>query len=165
MADTTNIPAKPATDTKNSVATASRYAGVFSLGSVGVFMFLGTFSPDQQTQILHSANVMYTSLQAFVGAAADIWFIVFPVVAIWLGKMGIDSGKIGNVVNRVFALAKAGNLEAKVALVSAASSRDIGTQAIINPTLAPLAETPANVVVSAAAATATTAVNPAPAAA
>ena len=161
-ATTASNSAAAPSDTKNSVKTASRYAGVVSLGSVGVFMFLGTFSPEQQTQILHSANIMYTSLQAFVGAAADIWFIVFPVIAIWLGKMGIDSGKIDNVVNRVFDLAKAGNLEAKVALVNAASSPAIGTQALVNPELAPLPSTAGNVVATPAAVSLVVPQNPAP---
>jgi hypothetical protein len=164
MTDNPTVPAKPATDTTNSAKTASRYAGVFSLGSVGIFMFLGTFPPDQQTAILKSANVMYESLRTFVGAAADIWFIVFPVVAIWLAKMGIDAGKVQNVMARVFALAKSGNLEAKVAIVNAASSKEIGTQAIINPELAPLAATSTNVVATPAAVPAALPQNPAPAA-
>lgn len=168
MSDTattaSNSAAAPS-NTKNAVTIASRYAGVFGLGSVGVFMFLGTFTPDQQTQILHSAHVMYTSLQTFVGAAADIWFIVFPAIAVWLTKIGIDSGKIGNVVNRIFDLARAGNLEAKVALVNAASSPEIGTQAIVNPELAPLAATAGNVVSTPAAVPAALPQNPAPSAA
>lgn len=154
MADTTNnLPAVvPApTDTTNKVKTGGRYATVFGMGSVAIFMFLGTFPPDQQTEVLKSANVMYESLRSFIGAAADIWFIVFPGLAIWLTKMGIDAGAIGNAVNRVFALAKAGNLEAKVALVNAAGSPDIGSRGVVNAELAPLAATSGNVVATPAA--------------
>jgi hypothetical protein len=146
MAETTtaNLPAP--TDTTNKVKTGSRYATVFSMGGMAIFMFLGTFSPDQQASILESANLMYESLRTFIGAAADIWFIVFPVIAAVLTKWGIDAGGIGNAVNRVFALAKAGNLEAKVALVNAASSPDIGSRGVVNAELAPLAATSGNVV-------------------
>lgn len=163
MADTvTTLPATPApTDTTNKVKTGSRYATVFGMGSMAIFMFLGTFPPDQQASILKSANVMYESLRTFIGAAADIWFIVFPVIAIWLGKMGVDAGGIGNAVNRVFALAKGGNLEAKLALVNAASSPQIGTRAIVNPELAPLAASANNVVATPSAVTQSMPQNPA----
>lgn len=163
MADSTTVPAKPATDTTNKVKTGSRYATVFVMGNAAIFMFLGTLPPDQQAEVLKSANVMYESLQSFIGAAANIWFIVFPVIAGILTKWGIDAGAIGNAVNRVFALAKAGNLEAKVALVNAASSPAIGTQAIVNPELAPLGATANNVVVSPAAVPVSLPQNPAPA--
>lgn len=168
MADAANknpvvLPPSTVTETSNSVKTGGRYAAVFAMGSAGVFMFLGTFPPEQQAEVLKSASVMYESLKSFVGAAANIWFIVFPAIAVWLGKIGIDAGKIGNAVGRVFAMAKAGNLDAKVALVSAASSPAIGTQALINPELAPLPSTPANVVVSPEAVSTVVPQNPAPA--
>lgn len=146
MADTTSSTPAPATDTANKVKTGSRYATVFGLGGTALFMALGTFTPDQQADILKSAHVMYESLRTFIGAAANIWFIVFPALAILLAKWGIDAGGIGKAVDRVFALAKAGNLEAKIALVNAAASPDIGSQGVVNKELAANPATAGNVV-------------------
>lgn len=143
-----NVPAKPVTDTPNKINTALRYLGSNATGGLTVFVMLGMLSPEQQVEILKSAHAMYDATYAFVGAAANIWYIVFPIAAMYLAKMGVDASGIGNMVDRVFALAKAGNKEAQVAIVSAAASPDLGTKAIINPVLAPAPETPGNVVVS-----------------
>lgn len=150
MTDTTSTPAP--TGTAHKVNVAFRYLGSNATGGLTVFVMLGMLSPEQQVEILKSASTMYDATYTFVGAAANIWYIVFPILAVWLGKMGIDSSGIGNMVDRVFALAKAGNVEAKVAIVTAAASPDLGTKAIINPDLAPSPATPGNVVVSAQAA-------------
>ena len=66
-------------------------------------------------------------------------------------------------MDNIFALAKAGNVQAKVAIVNAAASPAIGTQAIVNPELAPLGATAGNVVSTPAAVTQALPQNPAPA--
>lgn len=125
----------PVTETRNQVNAATRYAGTYAAGALSIFVALGTFSPDQQQQILHSAHQMYAATQEFVGAAANIWYIVFPVIAMWLGKMGIDSSRFKNMVDKVFVAAQAGDKSAAVTLIRAAAAPEIGTKAIINPAL------------------------------
>lgn len=142
---TTAVP-KPVTDTSNKVNTALRYLGSNVTGGLAVFVALGTVSPDQQVEILKSAHAMYQASHDFVGAAANIWYIVFPILAAWLAKMGINSSGFGAMMDKVFAAAKSGNVDAKVAIVNAAASKDIGTQAVVNPSLATLAATAGNVV-------------------
>lgn len=165
MADTTTAPAKPVTDTSNKISAALRYLGSNATGGLSVFVVLGMLSPDQQVEILKSAHQMYDATYAFVGAAANIWYIVFPILAAVLMKMGINSSGFGVMMDKIFTAAKSGNMDAKVALVNAASSRAIGTQAIVNPELAPLAATAGNVVSTPAAVPASLPQNPAPAAA
>lgn len=164
MTDTTNsISAKAPSDATNKAVVAFRYLASNATGGLAVFVALGTLSPEQQVEILKSANTIYNSSRDIVGAFANIWYIVFPIIAIYLGKLGVSASGIGTMMDKVFAMAKAGNLEAKVAIVNAASSPAIGTQAIVNPELAPLPSTAGNVVSSPAAVTAVLPQNPAPA--
>lgn len=144
MTDTT-VP-KPATETAHKINVALRYLGSNATGGLTVFVVLGMLTPDQQVEILKSAHTMYESTYAFAGAAANIWYIVFPIVAVWLGKLGVNASGIGAMMDNVFKMAKAGNVDAKVAIVNAAASPEIGTQAVVNPSLAPLAATAGNVV-------------------
>ena len=144
----TNVPAPVTapTETKHKLNVALRYLGSNATGGLAVFVALGTLSPDQQVTILKSANEMYQATYAFAGAAANIWYIVFPIVGVWLAKLGWNASSIGTMMDSVFAMAKAGNVDAKVAIVNAASSPAIGTQGLVNPSLAPLAATTGNVV-------------------
>jgi len=122
-------------------------------------------TPDQQVEILKNARQMYEASYAFVGAAANIWYIVFPIIAALLMKTGINSSGFGVMMDKVFTAARSGNVQAKVALVNAAASPAIGTQAIVNPELAPLASTAGNVVSTPAAVPVALPQNPAPPAA
>jgi hypothetical protein len=135
-------------ETSNKTATAGRYGGVFVSGALTIFMALGSFDPDQQKQILSSIHAMYAAIHDFVGAAANIWYIIFPVIAVWLGKLGINSSGFGSMMDRIFQAAKAGDIEAQRTIINAAASPELGTHEIINPTLASDPKTPANVVAS-----------------
>lgn len=143
---TVPAPATAPTETKHKLNVALRYLGSNATGGLAVFVALGTLSPDQQVTILKSANQMYEASYAFVGAAANIWYIVFPIVGVWLAKLGWNASSVGTMMDNIFAMAKAGNIDAKVAIVKAAASPDIGTQGLVNPTLAALPSTPGNVV-------------------
>lgn len=164
MSDT-SVPAKPVTDTSNKINTALRYLGSNATGGLTVFVVLGMLTPDQQVEILKSARAMYEASYAFVGAAANIWYIVFPLIAAFLAKAGVDSSGFGKMMDKVFTAARSGNVQAKVALVNAAASPAIGTQAIVNPELAPLASTAGNVVSTPAAVPVALPQNPVPPAA
>jgi hypothetical protein len=64
-------------------------------------------------------------------------------------KMGVNSSGFGNMMDRIFAAAKAGNVDAKVAIVNAAASPEIGSTGVVNPAMAANPATSANVVSSA----------------
>lgn len=164
MTDTSNLPAVvPApTETSNKIKVAMRYLGSNATGGLTVFVALGMLTPDQQAEILKSSSQMYEATYTFIGAAANLWFVVGPVLAVLLAKAGVNASGWVAMVNKVFAAAKSGNLDAKVALVNAASSPAIGTRAIVNPELAPLAATAGNVVSTPAAVTQAMPQNPAP---
>lgn len=146
MTDTATTPATAPTETKHKLNVAMRYLGSNATGGLAVFVALGTLTPDQQVTILKSANQMYEATYSFVGAAANIWYIVFPIVALWLARLGINASSVGSMIDNVFKLAKAGNVEAKVALVNAAASPAIGSQGVVNPELAANPATAGNVV-------------------
>ncbi len=137
----------PPTETGNKAKAGARYFGTFAAGAATIFMAVGSFSPDQQQQILASAHVMYQSTHDFVGAAASIWYIVFPVVALWLGKVGVDSSGFKTMMDKIFAAAAAGDQAAAITIIKAAAAPQIGTKAIINPLLSN-ADTPATVAAS-----------------
>lgn len=138
-----------ASDTSNKISAALRYVGSNATGGLAVFVALGTLTPDQQTQILSSAHTIYQSTHDLIGAFANIWYIVFPIAAVYLGKMGVNSSGFGSMMDKIFAAAKAGNVDAKIAIVTAAASPEIGSQGVVNPALAANPATPPNVVSSA----------------
>lgn len=135
-----------ATDTRNKVNTALRYLGSNATGGLAVFVALGTLTPDQQAQILSSAHTIYQSTHDLIGAFANIWYIVFPIAAVYLGKMGVNSSGFGSMMDKIFNAAKAGDVEAKVAIVNAAASPAIGSQGVVNPEMAANPATAPNVV-------------------
>jgi hypothetical protein len=146
MSDTTQT--SGTTEVRNKVNAASRYAGTYASGALTIFVALGTFSPDQQQQILHSAHQMYVATQEFIGAAANIWYIVFPVIAIWLGKAGVDSSGFKNMMDKIFSAAQGGSRDAALTIIKAAAAPQIGTKAIINPMLSSPNDTPPQVAAS-----------------
>lgn len=138
------------TDIPNKVAAAARYVGSNFTGALTLAVVMGAMSPEQSQAVIQAFHDMYDATQDFVGAFAKVWYIVFPLAAVYLGKLGVSSSGFGAMMDKVLSAAKSGNRDAQVALVSAASSPEIGTRAIINSALA-TAETPANVVSTTAA--------------
>jgi hypothetical protein len=138
-----------ATETNNKVQAATRYSGVYASGALTIFMTLGSFDPDQQQKILASIHTMYTSLHDFIGAASNLWYIIFPVIAIWLAKIGVSSSGFGSMMDRIFQAAQAGDRQARLTILNAAASPSLGTQGIVNKSLAPDPSTAANIVASA----------------
>ena len=136
----------PAPDTMNKIIVASRYLGSNATGALAIFVALGTLDPDQQKQILSSVHTMYQATHDFVGAFANIYYIVFPILGFYLAKLGINSSGFGAMMDKIFTAAKAGNVDAKVAIVNAAASKEIGSQGVINPEMAANPATAPNVV-------------------
>ena len=137
---------KPPTDIGNKINTAWRYLGSNVSGGLMIFVVLGAMTPEQSASVLANMHKMYAATQDFVGAFANIWYIVFPIVSAWLLKMGVNSSGFGSMMDKIFAAAKAGNRDAQISIVTAAASPDLGTKAIINPSLAPVPSTPSTVV-------------------
>lgn len=135
-----------ATDTSNKINVGLRYLGSNATGALTLAVALGSLSPEQSALILSKIHIMYQATQDFIGAFASIWYIVFPIVALWLGKVGVNSAGFGNMMDKLFAAAKAGNVDAKVAIVTAAASPDIGSTGVVNATMAANPATPSNVV-------------------
>lgn len=132
----------------DSVKTTLRYLGSNATAALTVCVVFGAMTPEQSQSILANFHTMYVATHDFVGAFANIWYIIFPILSGVLLKMGLNAGGVGAMMDRVFKAAKEGDVDAKVAIVSAAASPEIGTKAVINPTLAANPATPGNVVAS-----------------
>lgn len=114
------------TDTKAKVNVALRYIGSNATGALTLAVALGAISPDQSADVIKSLHVMYSSTQDFVGAFANVWYIVFPLIALWLGKLGINSAGFGAIVDRLLTAAKAGNTEAQIGIIKGTTALATG---------------------------------------
>lgn len=144
-------PAPVSTDTTNKVNTAARYVGSNLSGALMLMAVLAGLPSEKAQTVLVNLHAIYASLQDVVGAFSNIWYIVFPIVSGLLLKVGVNSSGFGVMMDKILTAAKAGNLDAQRSIVSAAASKEIGTEAIINPVLAPDPATPSTVVASASA--------------
>jgi hypothetical protein len=140
----------PTTDVSNKVNTAFRYLGSNLSGGLMIFVVLGAMSPDQSASVLLNMHKMYAATQDFVGAFANVWYIVFPIASGYLLKIGVNSSGFGSMMGKILLAAKSGNKEAQVSIVSAAAAPELGTKAIINPSLSVNPATPDTVVASVA---------------
>jgi len=145
---TTNNPPSVPTDTANKVNTALRYIGSNISGGLMIFVVLGAMTPEQSSAVIANMHKMYAASQDFIGAFANIWYIIFPMVSAWLLKMGVNSSGFSVMMDKIFAAAKAGNKDAQLQIVNAAAAPEIGTKAIINPVLAAEPSTPPTVAAS-----------------
>lgn len=118
MSSTALVPVD-STPTPGKVSIISRYIGSNATGAMTVLAVLAGISPENSQLVIMKLHVMYDAIQQFIGAFASIWYIVFPVVAVWLGKMGVDASGIGTMMNKVLALAKAGDVGAQVQVLNA----------------------------------------------
>lgn len=137
-----------ASDTTNKVNAGLRYLASNVSAGLAVLVVLGSLSPENSAVIIANLHKMYSATQDFIGAFANIWYIVFPLISGWLLKMGVNSSGFGAMMDKIFAAAKAGNVDAKVAIVTAAASPDIGSKGVVNATMAANPATPSNVVAS-----------------
>lgn len=157
-ADPAGIP--PAiTETGNKLRSLLRYAGTSGgtlITIMGVFSFL---SPEQIVEVKQQIEIFNESVLTMYGAVTKMGMILGPAAVILCAKLGWNSSSVQALTSKLLGIAtNTSNLaaaqSARVELVKAAASPAIGTQAIVNPALAADPATPANVVVSAAAATA-----------
>lgn len=143
--------AAPATELQNKLSTLYRYAGSSGATLLTVLGALAFLSPEQIIEVKAQVDVLNSSLITAYGALTKMWIILGPVGVAVAAKMGWNSSGVQALAGKLLSIAKTDDA-AKEVLVTAAASPSIGTEAIINPTLAPRAATPGNVVVSAEAA-------------
>src|ERR1700757_2005492 len=91
MSNTDGQLPKPQTETVAKATVASRYLGTFGSGGLTILIAIAGLPEDQQQKVLQSIHQIQADTYDIIGAASSIWYIVFPVLAIWLGKMGVDS--------------------------------------------------------------------------
>lgn len=115
-----------ALDSNTNTGTVFRYIGSNLTGGLTVFVALGTLSPEQAQDVLKNVHVMYAATQSFAGAFANIWYIIFPIAALYLGRLGIKSNAVGAFMDRVLKVAQSGNTpaaaEAQKAIIDATAT-------------------------------------------
>ena len=138
------------TELSNKLASAFRYG---STAVAATFMVLAAFSilsPDQVTALKADIEILKTSVLTGYGALIDMWAILGPVAIIVAGKLGWNSSSVQALAGKLFNIAKNASdpkaTEAKVALVNAAASKEIGSQGVVNAELASNPATADNVV-------------------
>lgn len=139
------------TELQNKLSAAKRYgstAGATLLTVLGALSFL---TPEQIVEVKAQVDVLNQSIVTAYGALTKMWIILGPVGVAVAAKLGWNSSGVQALAGKLLDIAKTDD-KAKEVLVTAAASPEIGTQAIINPSLAPSPATPDNVVVSASAA-------------
>ncbi len=128
-----------------------RYAGNAAATLFTVLGALSVIPQDKVADLVSALHQFNDSIVTAYGALLKMWVILGPVAIVLLAKMGISSSTVAAMLERIKIIAAADTPEAKaakVALVSAAADPKLGTVAVINPALAPVPSTPANVVAS-----------------
>ena len=145
MAVTTN------TELSNKMYSALRYGGT-AVGAVFTVMAaLSLLSVDQVAQLKGDVETLKTSIVTGYGALIDMWIVLGPVAIGVAAKLGWNSSSVKAMAGKLFNIAKndddpAKATEAKVALVNAAASPEIGSQGVVNPEMAANPATSDNVV-------------------
>lgn len=138
----------PNTELQNKLSAARRYAGTAGATLLTVLGALSFLTPEQIAEVKTQVDVLNQSIVTAYGALTKMWIILGPVGVAVAAKLGWNSSGVQALAGKLLDIAKTDD-KAKEVLVTAAASPDIGTQAIINPSLAPSPATPGNVVVSA----------------
>lgn len=139
------------TELQNKLSAAYRYAGTAGGTMLTVLGMMSFLDAGQIADIKAQVDIFNQSMVTAYGALTKMWLILGPAAVLVFAKMGWNSSSIQALGNKLFNIAKVDD-KAKEVLVTAAAAPEIGTQAIINPTLAASPATPGNVVVNATAA-------------
>lgn len=141
------------TELQNKLSSLKRYAGTSGATLLTVLGALSFLDVQQIAEVKAQVDILNQSILTAYGALTKMWIILGPVGIAVAAKLGWNSSGVQDLAAKLFGIAKNSadpkSQEAREALVSAAASPAIGTQAIINPMLAPSPATPSNVVVSA----------------
>jgi hypothetical protein len=143
------------TEFGNKLNAGLRYGATVGGTAFALMGVVSLLSPDQVAELKTQLEIFNQSVFSAYGALTKMWVILGPVAIAFCVKLGISSSTVKGLAGKLLRIAanaadpKA--TEAKVAIVNAAASPTIGSQGVVNPELAKLPETSANVVSSAAA--------------
>lgn len=140
------------TEFGNKLNAALRYGGTAAGTVMTIGAVLSILKPEQVVELKAQVEILNNSIFTAYGALMKMWLILGPIALYWLGKMGWDSSTVQSLAGKLLRIAantadpKA--MEAKIAIVNAAASKDIGSEGVVNPELAQHPETASNVVSS-----------------
>jgi len=110
----------------NGTKISLRYAGT-SVATVFTMMgVLSLITPDQSQQLIAALHQLNDSIVSGYGALLKMWVILGPVAAVWLAKVGVNSGTvqglIANLLQKAQGPASPDAVEAQKAIVTATST-------------------------------------------
>lgn len=138
------------TELQNKFSALKRYGVTAGGTALTIMAVLQLLSPEQVTEIKAQAEILNQSIITGYGALTKMWIIAGPVAVGFAVKMGWNSSSVQALAGKLLGIAKNDQdpkaTEAKVALVNAAASPDIGSQGVVNKELAANPLTAGNVV-------------------
>lgn len=140
------------TEFSNKLNSALRYGGT-AAGTAFTFMaVISLLTPDQVVQLKANVETLKTSILTGYGALVNMWVILGPVAIGVAAKLGWNSSGVQAMAKKLLSIASNDqdpkSMQAKVEIVNAAASPEIGTTAVVNTTLAADPNTVSNVVAS-----------------
>lgn len=143
------------TELSNKLSSALRYGSASAGMAFTLLAVLSLLSPDQVVTLKANVETLKTSIITGYGALVNMWIILGPVAIGVAAKLGWNSSSVKALAGKLLTIATNKSdpksaTEAKVVLVNAAASKDIGSQGVVNPDLASNPATSGNVVASAA---------------
>lgn len=139
------------TEFGNKLNAALRYGGASAGTLFTIFGTLQFVSPEQAQDLITQVHVLNDSVLTMYGALTKMMVILGPMGVMVAGYFGVKSSSVKELAGKLLRIAanKAAPeqaLEAKVAIVNAAASPDIGSQGVVNKELASNPQTAGNVV-------------------
>lgn len=139
------------TEFGNKLNAALRYGGASAGTMIGVFGAMQFVTPEQAQELVVQVHVLNESVLTMYGALSKMMVILGPMGVVVAGYFGIKSSSVKELAGKLLRIAanKASPeqaLEAKVAIVNAAASPQIGSQGVVNKELASNPQTAGNVV-------------------
>lgn len=140
------------TEFGNKLNAGLRYSGA-AVGTI-VTMFGGMqfITPEQAAELITQVHVMNESILTIYGALTKMAVILGPMGVVIAGYFGVKSSSVKELAGKLLRIAAnktaPESIEAKVAIVNAAASPVVGSQGVVNPSLASNPQTADNVVAS-----------------
>lgn len=142
------------TELSNKLNSALRYGGTAAGTAFTLMAVVSLLSPDQVVQLKANVETLKTSIITGYGALVNMWIILGPVAIGVAAKLGWNSSGVQAMVRKSLSIAAntddPKSMQAKVELVNAAASKSIGSEGVVNPTLAADPNTATNVVAASA---------------
>lgn len=142
------------TELSNKLNSALRYGGATAGTAFAFLALISILSPEQVAELKAQVEILNNSIITGYGALIKMWIILGPIAIGVAAKLGWNSSSVQAMAGKLLTIATnvndpKGATEAKVVLVNAAASKDIGSQGVVNPEMAANPATAANVVAAA----------------